>query len=121
MGRVKVKMESLALVVAFLVALVLFTGPIGLLLTSKLLWEFTLTNKFIWWIRRLIVAAMALVGMPVQTVFVLNQIPIGVKALSIMGFVLNTVALKREFVRNVPWKMLFKIRNGDSNGPSGQH
>ena len=114
-------MESLALVVAFLVALVLFTGPIGLLLTSKLFWDFTFTYKVIWWIRRMMVAALALIGMPVQMVFVFNQIPTGVKALSLLGFALNTVALKREFVRNVPWRLLFKIRNGDANGPSGQH
>jgi len=114
-------MESLALVVAFLVALVLFTGPIGLLLTSKLFWDFTFTYKVIWWIRRLIVAAMALIGMPVQMVFVFNQIPTGIKALSLVGFALNTVALKREFLRNIPWRLLFKFRSGDANGPSGQH
>ena len=114
-------MESLALVVAFLVALVLFTGPIGILLTSKLFWEFTFPRKILWWIRRLIVAAMSLIGMPVQMVFVFNQIPTGVKALSLIGFALNTIALKREFVRNVPWRDLFKFRGGDANGPSGQH
>jgi hypothetical protein len=120
MGRVKVKMESLALIVAALVALVLFTGPIALLLTSKLFWEFTHTYKGIWWTRRLMVAAIALVGMPVQMVFIFNQIPPGVKALSFLGFVLNTVALKREFVRNVPWSSLFKVRSGDENGPADQ-
>ena len=114
-------MESLAVVIAVLVALVLFTGPIALLLTSQLLWNFTKRNTAIWWIRRLIVAALALIGMPVQMVFVFNQIPTGVKALSLVGFALNTIALKREFVRNIPWGMLFKIRNGDANGPSGQH
>ncbi len=114
-------MESLALVVAFLVALVLFTGPIGILLTSKLFWEITFPRKILWWIRRLIVAAMSLIGMPVQTVFLINQIPTAVKVLSIAGFALNTIALKREFVRNVPWSSLFKMRSGDANGPSGQH
>jgi hypothetical protein len=69
----------------------------------------------------MMVAALALIGMPVQMVFVFNQIPNGVKALSLLGFALNTVALKREFVRNIPWRMMFKIRNGDANGPSGQH
>ena len=113
-------MESLVLVVAALVALVLFTGPIALLLTSKLFWEFTKRNKAIWWIRRLAVAAIALIGMPVQMVFIFNQIPSGVKALSFIGFGLNTVALKREFVRNVPWRSLFKMQSGDANGPAGQ-
>lgn len=114
-------MESLALVVAALVALVLFTGPIALLLSSNLFWDFTKRNNALWWVRRLIVAAMALIGMPVQMVFVYNQIPAGVKSLAIIGFGLNTVALKREFVRNIPWRSLFKLRSGDANGPAGQH
>lgn len=113
-------MESLALVIAALVALVLFTGPIALLLTSKLFWEFTKAHKVIWWVRRLAVAAFALVGMPVQMVFIFNPIPTGVKALSILGFALNTVALKREFLRNLPWRSLFKMQSGDANGPAGQ-
>jgi hypothetical protein len=113
-------MESLALIVAALVALVLFTGPIALLLTSKLFWEFTFTYKVIWWIRRLMVAALALIGMPVQMVFIFNQIPNGVKALALAGFALNTIALKREFVRNIPWRSLFKMQSGDANGPAGQ-
>ena len=113
-------MESLALVVAFLVALVLFTGPIGLLLTSKLFWDFTFTYKVIWWIRRLMVAAMALIGMPVQMVFIFNQIPTGIKALSLVGFALNTIALKREFLRNKPWALIFKPGMRDLNGPAGQ-
>ena len=113
-------MESLALVVAALVALVLFTGPIALLLTSKLFCEFTKRNNAIWWIRRLAVGAIALIGMPVQMVFIFNQIPSGVKALSFIGFGLNTVALKREFVRNIPWRSLFKMQSGDANGPAGQ-
>jgi hypothetical protein len=54
-------------------------------------------------------------------VFIFNQIPPGVKALSFLGFALNTIALKREFVRNIPWRSLFKMQSGDANGPSGQH
>ncbi len=113
-------MESLALIVAALVALVLFTGPIALLLTSKLFWEFTYAYKGIWWTRRLMVAAIALVGMPVQMVFIFNQIPAGVKALSFLGFGLNTIALKREFLRNKPWALIFKLGMRDPNGPAGQ-
>ena len=60
MGRVKVKMESLAMVVAILMLLVLFTGPISLLLTSRLFWDFTIRNKAVWILRRLLVAVIAL-------------------------------------------------------------
>jgi len=113
-------MESLALVVAALMALVLFTGPISLLLTSKLFWEFTKQNRIIWILRRIVIVIVSPIGMSVQIIFILNQIPAGPKAAALIGFIFNTVALKREFLRNRPWRTLFKMQNGDANGPAGQ-
>jgi hypothetical protein len=40
--------------------------------------------------------------------------------LSFVGFGLNTIALKHDFVRNGPWRSLFKMQSGDANGPAGQ-
>ena len=113
-------MESLALVVVALMALVLFTGPISLLLTSRLFWDFTRRNKAVWILRRLLVATISPIGMSVELMFIFNQIPIGPKVFALGGFVINTIALKREFLRNRPWKSLFKIETGDPNGPAGQ-
>ncbi|CAB4811568.1 MAG: hypothetical protein F2855_02675 [Actinobacteria bacterium] len=113
-------MESLALVVVALMALVLFTGPISLLLTSKLFWDFTRRNKPVWVLRRFIVATVSPLGMSVQIMFIFNQIPPGPKAFALGGFVINVIALKREFFRKRPWKTLFKIESSDPNGPAGQ-
>ena len=113
-------MESLALVVAALMALVLFTGPISLLFTSKLFWNFTMQNRSVWILRRALVVTVAPIGMSVQIMFIFNQIPPGPKAFALFGFILNTVALKREFLRTRPWGTLFKMQSGDANGPSGQ-
>jgi hypothetical protein len=113
-------MESLALVVAALMALVLFTGPISLLFTSKLFWNFTMQNRSVWILRRALVVTVAPIGMSVQIMFIFNQIPPGPKAAALIGFIFNTVALKREFLRNRLWRTLFKMQSGDANGPAGQ-
>jgi Na+/alanine symporter len=113
-------MESLALLIAALMALVLFTGPVSLLLTSKLFWNFTSQNKIIWLIRRFLVVIISPIGMSVQIIFIFNQMPPWPKAFAFAGFLLNIIALKREFLRNRPWNRIFKIESGDPNGPAGQ-
>jgi Na+/alanine symporter len=113
-------MESLALLIAALMALVLFTGPISLLLNSNLFWNFTKQNKIVWLIRRFMVVAISLIGMSVQIMFIFNQIPPWPKAFAFAGFLLNIIALKRELLRNRPWNRIFKIESGDPNGPAGQ-
>jgi Na+/alanine symporter len=113
-------MESLALLIAALMALVLFTGPISLLLTSNLFWNFTRQNKIVWLIRRFLVVVISPIGMSVQIMFIFNQMPPWPKAFAFAGFLLNIIALKREFLRNRSWKRIFKIESGDPNGPAGQ-
>lgn len=113
-------MESLAVLVVALMALVLFTGPISLLLTSKLFWDFTRRNKAVWILRRLMVATISPLGMSVELMFIFNQLPIWPKLFAVAGFALNTVALKREFLRNKPWALIFKPGMRDPNGPAGQ-
>ena len=114
-------MESLALLVVMLMSLVLFTGPLSLLLTSKIFWEFTSRNKAVWIIRRVLVAFISLVGMTVELLFIMNQLPAAPKFLAMAGFVLNVIALKREFLRNKAWRSIFKPSHNDLNGPTGQN
>mgnify|MGYP000033994165 CR=1 FL=1 len=108
------------MLIVVLMSLVLFTGPITLLLTSKLFWDFTRRNKAVWIMRRALVVTIGPIGMSVQIMFIFNQIPPGPKAFAFAGFVLNVISLKREFLRNRAWKTLFKIESGDPNGPAGQ-
>jgi hypothetical protein len=113
-------MESLALLILILMGISFLSGPIGLLLTSKLAREFSRKYKALWVIRKLIIVITALAGISVSLMFILNQIPITPKLMALAGFALNAVALKREFLRNKPWRSLFRIGYNDPNGPAGQ-
>ena len=108
------------MLVVMLMILVLFTGPISLLMTSKLFWDFTRRNKAVWIIRRVLVSIISPLGMSVEIFFIINQIPLAPKLFAIAGFVLNTIALKREFLRNRPWGSIFKPGNTDPDGQAGQ-
>jgi hypothetical protein len=113
-------MESLALLILILMGISFLSGPIGLLLTSKLAREFSRKYKALWVIRKLIIVITALAGISVSLMFILNQIPITPKLMALAGFALNAVALKREFFRNKPWPSIFRPGYKDPNGPAGQ-
>lgn len=113
-------MESLVLIVAILMGIAFLSGPIGLLLTSKLAREFSRNYKALWVIRKLIIVIIALAGISVSLMFILNQIPITPKLMALAGFALNVVALKREFFRDKPWPSFFRPGYKDPNGPAGQ-
>ena len=50
----------------------------------------------------------------------MNPLPAAPKFLAMIGFVLNIIALKREFFRDKPWPSFFRPGNKDLNGPAGQ-
>lgn len=108
------------LIVAILMGIAFLSGPIGLLLTSKLAREFSRNYKALWVIRKLIIVIIALAGISVSLMFILNQIPITPKLMALAGFALNAVALKREFFRDKPWPSFFRPGYKDPNGPAGQ-
>jgi hypothetical protein len=114
-------MESLALLVAMLMALVLFTGPISMVLTSKLFWNYSRRSKPLWFFRRIFVATISPLGMTVALFFIFTPIPIAPKIMAALGFTANVFALKREFFRDKSWKRILKIESDDPNGPAGQH
>lgn len=113
-------MESLALLIAALMLLVIFTGPISLLLSSKFFSNFTRQNKYVWLIRRVFLVIVSLIGMSVEIIFIFNPLPLTPKLMAIIGFALNVIALKREFLRERKWATLFKADMGDQNGPPDQ-
>ncbi len=108
------------MLVVVLMSLVLFTGPFSLILTSSLIRDISRKNKPVWVIRRLLVATISPLGISVELMFIFNQLPLAPKLLAIAGFALNAIALKREFLRNKPWALIFKPRRRDPNGPAGQ-
>jgi hypothetical protein len=113
-------MESLALLILILMGIAFLSGPIGLLLTSKLAREFSRKYKALWVIRKLIIVIIALAGISVSLMFILNQIPLTPKLMALAGLALNAVALKREFFRDKAWPSFFRPGYKDPNGPAGQ-
>ncbi len=93
-------MESLALLVTILMSIVVFTGPLGFLLTSKVVWNYTNSRKALWIIRRIFVSILSPAGIVVAAIFVFNEIPIGPKLLAMVGIALNVFVLKREYFRD---------------------
>ena len=114
-------MESLAILVALLLSLVLFTGPISMILTSKFLWNYSIQSKPFWIFRRILVSTISPIGMVMALFFLLTPIPLGTKSIALFGLAINVIALKREYFREKSWKRIFKIESDDPNGPAGQN
>jgi hypothetical protein len=93
-------MYSLAVLVMILMSIVIFSGPLGLLLTSRVIWEYANDRKVLWIIRRILVTILSAAGIAISSIFVFNQIPIGPKLLAMGGIALNVFALKREYFRD---------------------
>jgi hypothetical protein len=92
-------MESLAMLVLILMSTVFLSGPFGILLTTKIVWNYTEEKKVLWLIRRVLVVVIALAGLFISFMLVFSQIPFGPKLFIAAGFSLNIFALKREFFR----------------------
>ena len=92
-------MESLALIVAILLSIVVFSGPLGLLLTSRVIESYAKQSKALWIVHQIIVLVISIPGITIAAIFVFNPIPIGTKLLAICGITLNVFALKREFFK----------------------
>ena len=92
-------MESLAVFVLILLSTVFLSGPLGFLLTTKKVWNYSQEKKSLWIIRRVLVVVIALAGSFISFMLVFSQIPFGPKLLIAAGFSLNIFALKREFFR----------------------
>ena len=89
------------MLVLILMSIVVFSGPIGFLLTSKIVWNYTKSIKTLWIIRRVFVSIISPAGIAVAAIFVFNQIPIGPKLLAMGGIAINVFALKREYFRDM--------------------
>jgi hypothetical protein len=92
-------MESLAMLVLVLMSIVVFTGPMGYLLTTRIFWDYSKRVRAFWIIRRILVSILSPAGIAISAIFVFTEIPIGPKIVAIGGIALNTFALKREYFR----------------------
>ena len=92
-------MESLARLVVILMSTVFLSGPLGFLLTSKAVWNYSREKMGLWIIRRVLVVVIALAGSFISFMLVFSQIPLGPRLFIAAAFALNIFVLKREFFR----------------------
>jgi hypothetical protein len=94
-------MESLAMLVLILMSIVVFTGPMGFLLTTRAVWNYSKRVNALWIFRRVLVTIFSVIGIAIALRgFVFSEIPIGPKIVAIGGIALNSFAFKREYFRD---------------------
>ena len=90
-------MESLALLVALILAVVMFSGPLGILLTINPIWNATLKIPALWYARRIVISLLAAVAFIFGFQVLRSGIPFMASLMVISGMALNLVAIKLEF------------------------
>ena len=90
-------MESLALLVALILAVVMFSGPLGILLTINPIWNATLKIPALWYARRIVISLLAAVALIFGFQVLRSGIPFMASLMVISGMALNLVAIKLEY------------------------
>jgi len=90
-------MESLALLVAIILAFVMFSGPLGILLTINPIWNTTLKIPALWYTRRVLITLFAAVGLFVGFRILIGGMPLMTSLIVMSGMALNLVAIKLEY------------------------
>jgi len=90
-------MESLALLVALILAVVMFSGPLGILLTINPIWNATLKIPALWYARRIVISLLAAVAFIFGFQVLRSGIPFMTSLMVISGMALNLVAIKLEY------------------------
>jgi uncharacterized membrane protein YhhN len=90
-------MESLALLVALILAVVMFSGPLGILLTINPIWNAALKVPVLWYARRILITVLAAVAFVFGFQVLRGGIPFMASLMVISGMALNLVAIKLEY------------------------
>ena len=88
------------MLVLILMSIVVLTGPMGFLLTTRIVWDYSKRVNALWIIRRILVSILSPAGIAISAIFVFTQIPIGPKIVALAGIALNIFVLKREYFRD---------------------
>ena len=88
------------MLVLILMSIVVFTGPMGFLLTTRAVWNYSKRVNALWIIRRIFVSLLSPAGIAISAIFIFTQIPIGPKIVALAGIALNVFVLKREYFRD---------------------
>jgi len=90
-------MESLALLAALILAVVMLSGPLGILLTINPIWNATLKIPVLWYARRILITLLAAFAFVFGFQVLLGGIPFMASLMVISGMALNLVAIKLEY------------------------
>jgi hypothetical protein len=90
-------MESLALLAAFILAVVMFSGPLGILLTINPIWNATLKIPALWYARRILITLLAAFAFVFGFQVLLGGIPFMASLMVISGMAFNMIAIKLEY------------------------
>jgi hypothetical protein len=90
-------MESLALLVALILAVVMFSGPLGILLTINPIWNATLKIPALWYARRILITALAAIAFVFGFQVLFGGIPFMASLMVMSGMAFNLVAIKLEY------------------------
>ena len=88
------------MLVLILMSIVVFTGPMGFLLTTRVVWNYSKRVNALWIIRRIFVSLLSPAGIAISAILVFTEIPIGPKIVALAGIALNVFVLKREYFRD---------------------
>ena len=90
-------MESLALIVALILAVVMFSGPLGILLTINPIWNATLKIPALWYARRILITVLAAIAFVFGFQVLFSGIPLMASLMVMSGIAFNLVAIKLEY------------------------
>jgi len=90
-------MESLVLIVAIILSVVMFSGPLGILLTINPVWNATLKVPGLWYARRILITFLAAIGIIFGFQVLLGGIPFMASLMVISGMAFNLMAIKLEY------------------------
>ena len=90
-------MESLALLVALILAVVMFSGPLGILLTINPVWNATLKVPALWYARRILISLLAAVGIIFGFQVLFGGVPFMASLMVMSGMAFNLIAIKLEY------------------------
>ena len=90
-------MESLVLLVVIILAVVMFSGPFGILMTINPIWNATLKFPALWYARRVLITIIAAIGLIFGIQVLRGGIPLMASLMVISGMALNLVAIKLEY------------------------
>ena len=107
-------MYSLALLVVVLMSIILFSGPIALILTTQKIRKLSDSRSYLV-IRRSFLAALSLSGILVSLFMIIGAAPLSIKFLGALSLIAHYYSIEREYNRVIS----SKFRRG-KNGPAGQ-